>query len=39
MYKRVQRFLNGHFEEFLPEFFVLGALLAAGLMAAVEIVR
>jgi hypothetical protein len=32
MYKRVQRFLNGHYEEFLPEFIVLGAWLVAGLM-------
>ena len=32
MYKRVQRFLNGHYEEFLPEFIVLGVWLVAGLM-------
>jgi hypothetical protein len=32
MYRRVQRFLNGHYGEFFPEFFILGAWLAAGVM-------
>jgi hypothetical protein len=31
MYHRVQRFLNGHYEEFLPEFLVLAVWLVAGL--------
>lgn len=32
MYRRVQRFLNGHYGEFLPEFIVLAAWLVAGFM-------
>jgi len=32
MYTRVNRFLNGHYEEFLAEFFVLVAWLVASLV-------
>lgn len=32
MYNRVRRFLNGHYEELLPEFIVLALWLVAGLM-------
>lgn len=32
MYKRVQRFLNGHYAEFWPEFIVLAAWLVAGVL-------
>jgi hypothetical protein len=32
MHKRIQRYLNGHYEEFLPEFVVLCVWLVAGLV-------